>query len=72
MFCTKATAVQFYRVLTKSCHIYNHIAFGICQFSSFSKMQIIQENKENVSESGTLTDLRFSWWEEDRSAGPVG
>lgn len=34
-------------------------------------MQIIQENKENVQETGTLPDLRLSRWEDDRSDGPV-
>jgi hypothetical protein len=71
MFCTVATAVKFYGVLAKSRHIYSHIAFGICPSSSVSKMQIIQENKDNVPESGTLSALRLSRWKDDRSDGPV-
>jgi len=34
-------------------------------------MQIIHENKENVPESGTLSNPRLSRWEDDCSVEPL-
>jgi len=72
LFCTMATAFQFYELLAKSRHIYSHVSFGIFPSPFFKKCKLYKKIKRTSRKVALFSELTLSRREDDRSDGPVG